>query len=216
MVEKRPVGNSGLEVAPLALGGNVFDWTADEATSFAVLDAFVEAGGTMIDTADVYSAWVPGHSGGESERADRPLAEAQRQARAGSSSPPRSASWPGSPPTPSARPATPRWSGSGSRRSTFITSIRTMPSVPLADSLGAFDRLVEAGKISAVGLSNFTAERVDEAMAAAQSAGLTAAERAAALVQHGRARRSSKARFAMRRCATGSRSSLITASPTAS
>src|SRR5919107_948612 len=64
---KRPVGDSRLEVAPLALGGNVFDWTADEATSFAILDAFVEAGGTMIDTADVYSAWAPGHKGGESE-----------------------------------------------------------------------------------------------------------------------------------------------------
>ena len=68
MVEKRPIGDSGIVVAPLALGGNVFDWTADERTSFAVLDAFVDAGGTMIDTADVYSAWVPGHKGGESER----------------------------------------------------------------------------------------------------------------------------------------------------
>jgi diketogulonate reductase-like aldo/keto reductase len=68
MVQKRPVGTSGLEVAPLALGGNVFDWTADEATSFAILDAFVDAGGTMIDTADVYSAWAAGHKGGESER----------------------------------------------------------------------------------------------------------------------------------------------------
>src|SRR5437868_14247414 len=67
MVEKRPIGDSGIEVAPLALGGNVFDWTADEATSFAVLDAFVDAGGTMIDTADVYSAWVPSIKGGESE-----------------------------------------------------------------------------------------------------------------------------------------------------
>ena len=64
----RPIGSSGMKVAPLALGGNVFDWTADEASSFAILDAFVDAGGTMIDTADVYSAWVPGHVGGESER----------------------------------------------------------------------------------------------------------------------------------------------------
>ena len=64
----RQVGTSDMMVAPLALGGNVFDWTADEATSFAILDAFVDAGGTMIDTADVYSAWVPGQSGGESER----------------------------------------------------------------------------------------------------------------------------------------------------
>src|SRR5436305_13528009 len=67
MVEKRQIGDSGIEIAPLALGGNVFGWTADESTSFAVLDAFVDAGGTMIDTADVYSAWVPGHQGGESE-----------------------------------------------------------------------------------------------------------------------------------------------------
>ena len=66
-MKKRRIGNSSIEVAPLALGGNVFDWTADEPTSFAILDAFVDAGGTMIDTADVYSSWVPGHQGGESE-----------------------------------------------------------------------------------------------------------------------------------------------------
>src|SRR5256885_3776802 len=68
MVEKRRIGSSELEIAPLALGGNVFGWTADEATSFRILDAFVDAGGTMIDTADVYSAWGPGNKGGESER----------------------------------------------------------------------------------------------------------------------------------------------------
>ena len=63
----RRLGSTDLKLAPLALGGNVFGWTADRATSFAVLDAFVAGGGTMIDTADVYSAWVPGHTGGESE-----------------------------------------------------------------------------------------------------------------------------------------------------
>src|SRR3954454_4717434 len=67
MVEKRQIGDSGIEVAPLALGGNVFGWTADEATSFGVLDAFVAAGGDLIDTADVYSRWAPGNKGGESE-----------------------------------------------------------------------------------------------------------------------------------------------------
>src|SRR5207253_805193 len=66
-MRKRRIGSSELEIAPLALGGNVFGWTADEATSFRILDAFVDAGGTMIDTADVYSAWVPGNTGGESE-----------------------------------------------------------------------------------------------------------------------------------------------------
>src|SRR5919206_947816 len=66
-MDKQLIGDSGIMVAPLALGGNVFGWTADEQASFAILDAFVDAGGTMIDTADVYSAWVPGHKGGESE-----------------------------------------------------------------------------------------------------------------------------------------------------
>ena len=65
----RPLGRSGLTTAPLVLGGNVFDWTADRATSFRLLDAAVDAGVNLIDTADVYSAWVPGHKGGESETA---------------------------------------------------------------------------------------------------------------------------------------------------
>ena len=66
-MELRPLGRSGLSVAPLAFGGNVFGWTADEATSFALLDAFVDGGLNLIYTADVYSHWVPGHAGGESE-----------------------------------------------------------------------------------------------------------------------------------------------------
>ncbi|MFF3395603.1 aldo/keto reductase [Streptomyces sp. NPDC002669] len=67
MTSLRKLGSSDLQVFPLALGGNVFGWTADEAQSFAVLDAYAEAGGNFIDTADVYSAWVPGNEGGESE-----------------------------------------------------------------------------------------------------------------------------------------------------
>jgi len=66
-MNRRPLGRSGLDIAPLMLGGNVFGWTADQATSFDVLDAFVGAGCNAIDTADVYSVWVPGHQGGESE-----------------------------------------------------------------------------------------------------------------------------------------------------
>ncbi len=68
MQPKREIGRSGISIAPLMLGGNVFGWTADEKTSFAILDAYVDQGGDSIDTADVYSAWVPGHEGGESER----------------------------------------------------------------------------------------------------------------------------------------------------
>ena len=66
-MQKRALGRSGLSIAPLVLGGNVFGWTADEATSHRVLDAFVAGGFDMVDSADVYSAWVPGHTGGESE-----------------------------------------------------------------------------------------------------------------------------------------------------
>jgi len=66
-VEKRTLGQSGFSIAPLALGGNVFGWTADEATSLSIIDAFVERGFSLIDTADVYSTWVEGHEGGESE-----------------------------------------------------------------------------------------------------------------------------------------------------
>jgi aryl-alcohol dehydrogenase-like predicted oxidoreductase len=67
-MQRRALGRSDISITPLMLGGNVFGWTADEATSFAIMDAFVEQGGNAIDTADVYSAWAPGHEGGESER----------------------------------------------------------------------------------------------------------------------------------------------------
>ncbi len=66
-MDKRKLGNSAIEIAPLALGGNVFGWTIDQPTSFKILDGFVDAGFTFIDTADSYSTWVPGHKGGESE-----------------------------------------------------------------------------------------------------------------------------------------------------
>ncbi len=66
-MNRRNLGASGFQIAPLALGGNVFGWTADESTSFALLDAFVAAGFNLVDTADVYSRWAPGHQGGESE-----------------------------------------------------------------------------------------------------------------------------------------------------
>jgi aryl-alcohol dehydrogenase-like predicted oxidoreductase len=66
-MEMRNLGCSGIRVAPLAFGGNVFGWTVDEESAFALLDKFTEAGFNLIDTADVYSRWVPGHSGGESE-----------------------------------------------------------------------------------------------------------------------------------------------------
>jgi aryl-alcohol dehydrogenase-like predicted oxidoreductase len=170
-IVKRPVGDSGLQVAPLALGGNVFDWTADEATSFAVLDAFVEAGGTMIDTADVYSAWVPGHQGGESEALiGRWLKRSGKHGRVIIAT--KVGMMDGlSPDTIEAA-----CDGSLKRLGVEVIDLyyqhKDDESVPLADSLGAFDRLAEAGKIRAVGLSNFSAERVDEAMSVAARDGL--------------------------------------------
>ena len=172
IIAKRPVGDSGLEVAPLALGGNVFDWTADEATSFAVLDAFVEAGGTMIDTADVYSAWVPDHVGGESEaligrwlkqsgKRDKVIIATKVGMMAGLS------------PDKIAAACEASLQRLGVDAIDLYYQHKDDESVPLADSLSAFDRLATSGKIRAVGLSNFSAERVDEAMGVANSNGLT-------------------------------------------
>ena len=163
-IEKRPLGNSGLKVAPLALGGNVFDWTADKETSFRILDAFVDAGGTMIDTADVYSAWVPGHVGGESEtvigewlkgdpsKRDRVVIATKVGFMAG------------------LKPDSIGPTCEASLRRLGVETIdlyyqhKDDESVPLSESLAAFEELRKAGKIRATGLSNFTAERVAEAL----------------------------------------------------
>jgi aryl-alcohol dehydrogenase-like predicted oxidoreductase len=168
----RIMGSSGIEVAPLALGGNVFGWTADEAASVAVLDAFVDAVGNMIDTADVYSAWVPGHVGGESEtmlgkwlkhsgKRDKVVIATKVGMMAGLA------------------PDTVAAACEGSLKRLGIDTIdlyyqhKDDPSVPLADSLGAFDALVKAGKVRAVGLSNFEPARIEEALDIAHHGRLT-------------------------------------------
>ncbi|MCF2513479.1 aldo/keto reductase [Sphingomonas sp. G124] len=170
-MERRPIGNSGIEVAPVALGGNVFDWTADEAASFAVLDAFVDAGGTMIDTADVYSAWAPGHKGGESEaligrwlrrdpaKRDKVIIATKVGFMAGLA-----------PDTigPSCDASLQRL---GIEQIDLYYQHKDDESVPLADSLREFDKLRRAGKIRSIGLSNFTAARVEEALAVSASEG---------------------------------------------
>ena len=172
MIEKRRLGSSDIEIAPLVLGGNVFGWTADEAASFRILDAFVDAGGTMIDTADVYSFWVDGHSGGESEtiigawltrdRAKR--ANVQIATKVGFND--------------GLRPETVRAACETSLGRLGVDTIdlyyqhKDDPEVPLAESLSAFDALKREGKIRAVGLSQFTAERIDAAMDVAAAEGL--------------------------------------------
>jgi aryl-alcohol dehydrogenase-like predicted oxidoreductase len=174
MVEKRRIGDSSLEIAPLALGGNVFDWTADEAASFAILDAFVDAGGTMIDTADVYSAWVPGHSGGESEsligrwlkRDPAKRDEVVIATKVG---------FLGGAVVDGEYMAAlePRAIRSACDASLERLGVETIDlyyqhkdneDVPLADSLGAMDELAKAGKIRAIGLSQFTPARLRQAM----------------------------------------------------
>ena len=171
-MDKRPVGTSGLEVAPLALGGNVFGWTADEETSFALLDAFTDAGGTMIDSADVYSAWVPGHSGGESETViGRWLKRSGKRDKVVIAT--KVGFFEGLAPDKIAAACDASLRRLGIDCIDLYYQHKDDEAVPLADSLGAFERLVEAGKIRAVGLSQFTAERVDEAMETVRRGGLT-------------------------------------------
>lgn len=173
-INKRPVGNSGLHVAPLALGGNVFGWTADEATSFRILDAFVDAGGSMIDTADVYSAWAPGHKGGESEevigrwlrrdpsKRDKVVIATKVGFMAG------------------LKPETIGPACDASLQRLGIETIdiyyqhKDDESVPLADSLKTFDDQAKAGKIRAIGLSNFAPDRLAEACIIARVDGFPA------------------------------------------
>ena len=171
-VEKRPLGSSGIEVAPLALGGNVFGWTADEETSFRILDAFVDAGGNMIDTADVYSAWVPGHKGGESETVighwlKRDPAKRDKviiATKVGFMS--------GLDPETIAAACDDSLQRLGVEKIDLYYHHKDDPNVPLADSLGAMGALVKAGKVRSVGLSQYSAERLDDAMRTTDSHGL--------------------------------------------
>ena len=182
-VEMRPLGTSGLSVAPLALGGNVFGWTADETTSFKILDAFVDAGGNMIDTADVYSAWVPGNTGGESETTigkwlKRNPSKRDKVVIA------TKVGFLGGQVVDGEYVAAldPDAIYSGCEASLQRLGIETIdlyyhhkdnPNVPLPDSLGAMDQLVKAGKIRAIGLSQYAADRLDEAVRTAEANGLT-------------------------------------------
>jgi aryl-alcohol dehydrogenase-like predicted oxidoreductase len=167
MIERRALGSSDLHIAPLVLGGNVFGWTADQAISFRILDAFVDLGGTMIDTADVYSARLYGCEGGESEaiigqwlkRDPAKRGKVQIASKAGFLD--------GLAPDVVERSCEASLNRLGIDAIDLYYQHKDDPSVPLADSLGAFDALKRAGKIRAIGLSQFSAERLDEAMTAA-------------------------------------------------
>ncbi|WP_019517089.1 aldo/keto reductase [Sphingomonas sp. Mn802worker] len=176
MTELRRLGASDLKIAPLVLGGNVFGWTADRDASFAVLDAFVDGGGTMIDTADVYSAWVPGHEGGESEtmigewlrvsgKRDRVQIATKVGMLPGEG---------GEKLAPSRIAAA--CEASLKRLSTDYIDLYFAHQDDDAQSqdavAAAFAKLVEAGKVRVLGASNFRAARLKSAIERARAAGL--------------------------------------------
>ena len=165
----RALGRSGLQVSKICLGGNVFGWTADEATSFTLLDAWVEAGMNFVDTADIYSRWVPGHSGGESERViGRWLKKSGKRDKIVLATKVGKDMGDGK---VGLAPAYIRSAVEVSlkRLQTDVIDLYQShdddPKVPLADTLGAYGDLIKAGKVRAIGASNFTAARLSEALA---------------------------------------------------
>ena len=172
-METRPIGTSDLAVAPIALGGNVFGWTADEATSFRILDEFVDAGGTMIDTADVYSMWVPGHSGGESESVIGGWLKRDPSKRGKILIATKVGFVGGLAPEKIVVACEGSLQRLGVEKVDLYYQHKDDETVPLEESLGAFDGLARQGKIRAIGLSQYTPERVDQAMDTAERCGLT-------------------------------------------
>nr|WP_145488561.1 MULTISPECIES: aldo/keto reductase [Streptomyces] len=166
MTSLRTLGTSDLEVFPLCLGGNVFGWTADEQTSFAVLDAYTAAGGNFIDTADSYSAWVEGHQGGESEtvigkwvkargnRSDVVIATkvSQHPQYKGLSAANIKAA------------ADASLTRLGTDHIDLYYTHFDQPEVPVEEIIGALDELVKAGKVRQIAASNISAERLRESL----------------------------------------------------
>jgi aryl-alcohol dehydrogenase-like predicted oxidoreductase len=175
-ITKTPLGNSGLHVAPFTLGGNVFGWTADERASFEVLDAFVAAGFNFIDTADAYSAWVPGHKGGESEEVLGKWMKAR-----GNRDKVLIASKFGVEVVPGESGLSPAYMRKAIERSLrrldtdyidLYQSHRDDPATPIEETLDAYRQLIEAGKVRAIGASNFTPARLAESLKVSASTGL--------------------------------------------
>ena len=171
MVELRQLGTSGLATPPLVLGGNVFDFTVKGDEAFAVLDRFVAAGGTMIDTADVYSSWVPGHVGGESERL-----LGRWLKRRGRRDDVLIATKVGYDEGLSAAHVAAAIDASLQRLGTDYVDLyyahKDDADTSLAETLQAFDRLVRDGKVRAIGASNYSAERLAEALEVSEREGL--------------------------------------------
>ncbi len=168
------IGNSELDIFPMGLGGNVFGMTVDRAGADVVLDAFVAGGGNFIDTADSYSIWVPGNVGGESETI---LGDWMRR-RGNRNAIVMATKVGGLPELKGLAPKTVARAADASLRrlqSDYIDlyyAHHDDPDIPVADIAGAFDRLVEAGKVRYVGISNLAPERIEEWVGLAASQGL--------------------------------------------
>jgi aryl-alcohol dehydrogenase-like predicted oxidoreductase len=175
-MKTRKLGGSPLEVSPICLGGNVFGWTADEPTSFAMLDAFVGAGFNFIDTADVYSRWVPGHKGGESE-----TVLGNWFKRSGNRKKVILATKVGIELAPDKKGLSKAYilrevEDSLQRLQTDYIDLYQShiddASTPLEETLEAYQQLIKQGKVRAIGASNYTAERLAEALKVSKQHGL--------------------------------------------
>jgi aryl-alcohol dehydrogenase-like predicted oxidoreductase len=176
MLPSRELGRSGIKIPAVMLGGNVFGWTLEEADSFRVLDAALERGLNAIDTADIYSNWLPGHVGGESERFIGAWIKARKNrdrliiaTKVGHSMGPGKEGL-------SKAYITQAVEASLSRLQTeyidLYQSHRDKPDTPLEETMAAFDGLIKAGKVRAIGASNHTAARFAEALAVSKANGL--------------------------------------------
>lgn len=174
-MEKRELGNSGLQVSPLCFGGNVFGWTVDEKQSFTLLDAFIDAGFNFIDTADTYSWWVPGNTGGESETIiGKWMAERKNRdqiilsTKTGSQNNER-------PVNVSKEFIISSIEGSLRRLKTdYIDLYQTHfddENTPVEETLAAYDQLVKEGKVRVIGTSNMSPERIRESLKVSETEG---------------------------------------------
>jgi len=173
-MDKRTLGHSGIAIAPLALGGNVFGWSADEAASFAVLDAFVGEGLNLIDTADTYSGWVPGNQGGESETIiGRWLKRSGKRDQVVIAT--KVGKWSRRKGLSAANilaAADESLARLGIDCIDVYFAHEDDSSIPLEETLGAFARLIEAGKVRTIGASNYGATRLAAALEVSAKLGL--------------------------------------------
>jgi aryl-alcohol dehydrogenase-like predicted oxidoreductase len=177
-MQKHELGNTGLEVPVIMLGGNVFGWTVDEAESFRLLDAAFDAGMNFIDTADVYSKWIPGHVGGESE-----TILGKWFARSGKRDQVIIATKVGMDMGDGKQGLAPKYIAEAveaslrrlqTDRIDLYQSHKDDEKTPLEETLGAFDRLVKQGKVRVIGASNYTGARLREALETSKRNNLTA------------------------------------------